>query len=503
MNLRTGSIFICDNLRMMRGIDSASVDLIATDPPFNAKRQFSAPLRPKRGDRRKLAGQQFDDRWVWDDVTAEWADLLGADNESILSLIESVVRIEGGGRDDAGEITTGRVKNSIGAYLAWMAPRIIEMRRILKPTGSLYLHCDDSADSYLRLLLDAVFGRAAFRSAITWRRTKARSDGNRWGRLTDTIFYYARGKRATWNAEFVSHDPAYVGKSYRLRDAGGRYQLDNLTAPSGTRESESGQPWRGADPGDSGRYWAVPTAFPAHIPEPKDWGELSVHGKLERLDDLGLVVWPKRGRMPRFKRYLETSKGARVGNLWLDPTALPSNSKERTGWPTQKPVELYRRIIRASSNRGDMVFDPFAGCSTTLVAARDEVRQWSGCDIDKKAAAILRKRLEQPELHGPGATVEPNLPTRTDIKTISDKALRRKLWRDQQGLCANRYCDSTLREVDMVLDHRIPKSRGGPDTPDNRLGLCANCNGRKGRKAWATFSKAERARQPAPAPRGR
>ena len=221
-------LYVADNLRVMRGIESESIDLIATDPPFNSKRSFNAPLGSR------AAKQKFEDRWRWDEVTDEWHDVIAADHPAIKELIEAAVTIEGGTIEPNGKVNIG-VTDSMAAFLAWMAPRIVEMRRILKPTGSLYMHCDDAANSYLRLLLDAVFGRNRFRNEIVWQRTSGHNNtaqGNKqFGRVLDSILFYTASANWTWHPQFTEYDSEYVERMYRHKDPDGRrYQTDNLTA---------------------------------------------------------------------------------------------------------------------------------------------------------------------------------------------------------------------------------------------------------------------------------
>lgn len=502
MNVPNRSLFLLDNVRLLRGLDSGCIDLIATDPPFNARRQFNAPLGSK------AAGQRFDDRWKWDDVAADWHEVLSAENPGIREVIRTAAVLEGGRIDGHGRIDTGPVTNSMAAYLAWMAPRLVEMRRVLKPSGSLYLHCDDSADYLLRMLLDAVFGRDGYRNAIRWKRTTGRSDGKRYGRVSDTILFYAAGPAPTWNGIYEPLSDEYVRKFYRHEDEHGRWQTDQLTAAE-RRSGDSGQPWRGIDPAERGNHWRAPNAFPPHITKPDDWSSLTTRGKLDRLDALGLIVWPKtnRGTMPRFKRYLSTSQGTKLGDFWPSPLPVQTHSHERTGWATQKPVALYERIIRASSNPGDVVLDPFCGCSTTLMAAErlgangsGEGRRWVGCDVDPVAEDVIRRQMKTllPDdlLDTGGLVVRKSPPRRTDVARVPDDVLRLRLWNRQGWRCANPYCDAQPRAVDLHLDHRIPKVRGGADGEENRIGLCGNCNARKGRKAWGGFLDAERATRP-------
>ena len=493
----------CDNIHVLRGLEPDSVDLIATDPPFNSKRSFNAPLESD------AAGQRFDDRWKWEDVKAEWKMLFDEDEEhaGIKEVLEAAAVIEGGqidradARSDGGrDVITGlRGRNSVAAYLAYMAPRLIEMKRVLKPNGSIYIHCDGSADYLLRMLMDCVFGRSAFRNAITWKRTTGRSDGKRWGRVTDTILFYALGRKPTWNDQYTDHDPEYLRKFYRHEDQWGRWRSADLTAIGRTENGDSGKPWRGVDPGARGNHWRAPSAFPAHFPKPANWGELSTRQKLDKLDELGLVIWPKtsRGTMPSFKRYLSTTKGTKIGDFWPDPLPVQTHSKERSGWATQKPVALYERIIAASSNEGDVVLDPFAGCATTCVAAERLKRQWIGVDIDEKAKDVFELQLDaMTNLFNADAlrrwedAVKTSSPRQFGVPT--ETVLRKQIHREQNGRCAmaQHGCDAgELRIADMELDHVLPKSRGGEDHRRNRIGLCGDCNRRKGAMANSAFVK--------------
>ena len=493
-------LYVLDNIRLLRGLDSDSIDLICSDPPYNSKRVFNAPLGSK------AAGQKFDDRWRWDEVTDEWHDLLSIEYPAVKEVIEAAAVIEGGSVDRrSGRISTGRVKNSMAAYLAWMAPRLIEMKRVLKGTGSIYIHCDDSAESYLRLLMDGIFGRAQFRNAITWKRTTGRSGANRYGRVSDRLLFYCLD-RPVWNTQYEPHNPEYIKKFYRHEDEHGRWRSDQLTA-SGLSRGDSGQSWRGIDPSVHGNHWRGPNAFPSHITKPEDWDDLSTRQKLDCLDDLGLIVWPQKGSVPCFKRYLSTTKGNAATDIITDVLPVQTHSSERTGWSTQKPVALYERLIKASSNPGDIVLDPFCGCSTTLVAAERLGRQWIGCDIDPRAQEVVQDQMCKllldesalPFQQGQGFKHSKTPPKRTDIKTYSKQETKNLVFHRQSAQCGNRYCTSdALRLVDMELDHRLPKSRGGSDDIDNMTGLCGNCNRRKGAKSWGEFlaqEAADRARE--------
>ena len=511
MNVPNRSLFLLDNIRLLRGLDSGCIDLIATDPPFNARRQFNAPLGSK------AAGQRFDDRWKWDEVTDDWHEVLSAETPRIREVIRTAAVLEGGRIDAHGRIETGAVKNSMAAYLAWMAPRLVEMRRVLKASGSLYLHCDDSADYLLRMLLDAVFGRSGYRNAIRWKRATSHNDPQRFGRISDTILFYAMPD-ASCTPPRVGRTEAAQKQAYPLQDERGDYRSGDLTGPMHNEDSkaESSRPWSGYDVAARGRHWSAPLrgAYAKWIEENviPGYREIKgVHARLDALDKAGLIHHTKKGRAgwPGLKRYAEADSGTPLQDLWTDISGFTNytGGAEKVGWATQKPVALYERIIRASSNPGDVVLDPFCGCSTTLMAAErlgangsGEGRRWVGCDVDPVAEDVIRRQMKTllpDDLLERGAlTVRKTAPKRTDIAAVPDDVLRHRLWNRQGRRCANPYCDSTPRAVDLQLDHRIPRIRGGPDSEENRIGLCANCNGRKGRKAWGGFLDAERAARP-------
>ena len=408
-------LFIHDNIHVLRGINSNSIHLIATDPPFNAKKVFNSITDNKKN--KKV----FDDRWRWDEVTAEWAELLSTSHRSVVELIEAAVTIEGGTVNRrTGEISTGRIKNSIAAFLCWMAPRLIEMERVLKPEGSIYIHCDNSANSYLRLLMDAIFGRERFRNAIAWCYTGPSRVTKHFPRKYDTILFYS-GEGATFNKD---DEALRVGYKQAVHNQG---------------ESKEG-----------------------------------IFGKVEKNSQEKISNINKKGKL--------------IEDYWNDIDALRF-TKERTknSFPTQKPVKLYERIITASSNPGEIVLDPFCGCSTTLVAAEKLGRQWIGIDNDDAAKDVLVEQMFK--LVGPiEFRSSKTAPKRNDVKILSDKQLRILLHRKQMKCCGNKYCTSKeIRPEDLELDHILPRSRGGDDGIDNRVGLCGNCNKRKSNKSIGEF----------------
>ena len=384
--------------------------------------------------------------------------------------------IEGGSIDHrTGKISTGRVKDSIAAFLAYMAPRVVEMHRVLKPSGVLFLQCDPEADSYLRLLLDAVFGRKLFINAITRRRAAAKGYPTR--RLptnSDTIFAYGKTARWKWNPSHEPYDMANIddktAQQYRKTDPDGRqYQLTSLIHPEGNRPNLTYE-LLGVT-----RVWR--------------W----TRERMEAEVAAGRVVQTRPGRsVPRFKRYLDEQPGRKRDDIWTD-VIQPETSDSK--WKTRKPMSLYRRLIECATDRGDVVLDPFCGCATTLVAAEQRGRQWVGIDIDPVAESETKNRLAGES----GITLTAPVKLRkslrrTDIPQMSDDKMKDILWKRQGYRCANPYCDSeSLRRVDMDLDHRIPQVRGGEDDLPNRICLCGNCNSRKGRKAWGRFLDEARA----------
>jgi site-specific DNA-methyltransferase (adenine-specific) len=278
------------------------------------------------------------------------------------------------------------------AYLVMMAPRLVEMRRVLKPTGSIYLHCDPAASHYLKMLMDAVFGADKFRNEIIWKRTSAHSASKRWGPVHDVILFYVKSVAFVWNHVFQEYKTEYLEDFYRYTDEKGRFRVGDLTG-AGTRKGESGEAWRGVNPTDAGRHWAVPNKVLVEAVGEKS-RKWSVQDKLDDLDERGLIYWPPKGRMPGFKRYLDETSGVPVVDVIADINPIGAQAAERLGYPTQKPEELVGRIIKASSNEGDLVLDPFCGCGTTIAAAQRLNRRWIGIDITHLAMTLMKERIK-------------------------------------------------------------------------------------------------------------
>ena len=329
-----------------------------------------------------------------------------------------------------------------------------------------------------------MFGAGRFQSQIVWQRTSAHND-QAFGSVSDHILFY--GQPASKENARVPLDPDYIKQFYRHKDERGRYQLGDLTG-AGTTQGESSEPWLGADPVVVGRCWSVPRtgAYAKWIEENIIPGYRSIEGIHARLNVLfyeaNMVVWPQRGTMPRLKRYLAASEGRLCGDLWTDIKVIGAHAKERLGYPTQKPLALLERIIKASSNEGDVVLDPFCGCATACVAADKLGRKWVGIDISPKAVELVNMRLQQTMgslFHHDYVTARTDIPRRTDIDApIPYRQNKHVLFGQQEGLCNG--CRVMFPFPNFTIDHVVPQSRGGTDHLDNLQLLCGHCNSLKG-----------------------
>ena len=465
-NFSSRTLFCHDNLPVLRGINSNSVDLIYLDPPFNKGRNFHAPIGTT------AEGASFHDIWSPDEVKDEWHNQVNDRFPELYKYLDAV-----------GDIGSQSAKY----YLIYMAVRLIEMKRVLKDTGSLYLHCDPSVSHYLKLLLDTIFGHAEFGSEISWKRTSSHNDSRTFGNVRDVILLYGNSRINTDSIR-VPLDDDYVSKFYRHRDERGLYQVGDLTG-AGTTSGPSGQSWKGVNPGDVGRHWSVPLKgdYAEWIEKNVISGYRSIESPLARLDALdeaGMINWPKTGRgVPGIKRYLESVRGQIPSNSWDDILNVQAKSKESTGYPTQKPLALMERIIKASSNSGDLVLDPFCGCATTCVAAEKLERRWVGIDISDRAYDLVKTRLKKevpPDLFRGEPIFRKDTPKRTDIEykrqpTKEDKQL---LYGRQDGKCKGCLTNFSIRNLE--IDHIIPQSQGGGHELENLQLLCGYCNRMKG-----------------------
>ncbi len=366
---------------LRESVADESVDLIYLDPPFNSNATYNVLFKAPGGEESQAQIEAFGDTWHW--------------NETAEDAFDQVMRSPNSGAADMLRAMRSFLhENDMMAYLSMMAIRLLELHRVLKPTGSLYLHCDPTASHYLKILLDAAFGPKFYKNEVIWKRTSSHNSAKRWGPVHDHIHFATKGDEYLWNRVSQSYTDQYIKDFYRFEDLKGRFRLGDLTG-AGTRKGSSGSPWRGVNPTDAGRHWAVPVkALLSYISE-AELDLLSTQEKLDRLDAEGLIYWPPSGTIPQFRRYLELEKGVSLQDVITDIPPLSPQSKERLGYPTQKPVALLERIISASSNEGDVVLDPFCGCGTTVHAAQKLSRCWIGIDVTHLAIDLIENRLRK------------------------------------------------------------------------------------------------------------
>lgn len=367
-------LFFGDNLHVLReSIKDESVDLVYLDPPFNSKRDYNLLFKSPEGGESHAQITAFEDSWHWgEQAEREYGEILQSGHTRMADLISAF-------RSFLGE-------NDLMAYLVMMANRLLELHRVLKPTGSLYLHCDPTASHYLKLVMDAVFGIENYRNEIIWQRTNVHSDSKTWSKVSDTIFFYSRGSSFVWNSIYLPHTDDYIADKYAKCDSDGRkYTLDNMTSPN--PRPNMMYEWKG------------------HPYPPMGWRYSKE--TMAKLDAEGRIWYPEdKTKRPRLKRYLDEMQGTLLGNVWTDIAPINSQAQERLGYPTQKPLALLERILNASSNPGDVILDPFCGCGTAVHAAQKLGRSWIGIDITHLAISLIEKRLKdafpgiQFEVHG-------------------------------------------------------------------------------------------------------
>ena len=376
------TLYFGDNLEIMRRhIPDESVDLIYLDPPFNSNRDYNVLFREQSGVDLPSQIKAFGDTWNWAGACAAWADF------TKLCPVPKTIELIQGFHNAIGE-------NDVMAYLVMMAPRLYHLHRVLKPTGSLYLHCDPTASAYLRLILDSIFGARNFKNEIIWKRTSAHASAKRWGPVHDSILFFAKNSNNshTWNTIYDSHCEDYLERFHRFTDDVGKYRLSDLTG-AGTRTGDSGKSWREVNPTTVGRHWAVPSKPLMEYITDEEASEMSTQQKLDVLDEHGFISWPVKSGVPQFKRYLKDNLGVPLQDVISDVKPIGAHAKERLGYPTKKPLALLERIVAASSNPGDVILDPFCGCGTTVVAAQKMGRDWLGIDITPIATSLVQKRL--------------------------------------------------------------------------------------------------------------
>ena len=379
-NVNPKAIFTGDNLPIMRGMNRESVNLIYLDPPFNSKVNYAAPIGSE------AAGAAFEDTWTLSDVDIAWLDLIEAKHPRLNRVIQAAM------------------SNSDKSYLIYMAIRLLEMYRILKHTGSIYLHCDPTMSHYLKLVMDAVFGNGNFLADITWKRYAAHSlSKSAVDTISDHLLYYAKDNRhVIANRVTAQLDTEELNKKFPHVETETGRRFQHVALEQNSNRSSAGEIRKIGDKtvtSDIGWRWSQSTFDERIAKNPY------------------LIYWTRTGK-PRYKIYADEYAGEPVRNIWTDIPYLASGDGERTGYPTQKPVALLKRIIQASSNENEVVFDPFCGCATTLVAADRLQREWIGVDISAKASELVVERIKGEQGMFEDIIARNDIPNRTDLGNI-------------------------------------------------------------------------------------
>ena len=357
------TLFYGDNLPILREyVPTESVDLVYLDPPFNSNRSYNVLFRDESGHDSESQLVAFDDTWHWGDAAEQtYHDLVNDAPAHVGGMIGALRQFIGA--------------NQMMAYLVMMAARLVELHRVLKPTGSLYLHCDPTASHYLKIVMDTIFGPENFRNEIIWKRTSAHGDAaRRYASVHDVLLLYSKTDHAVWNRQFEPYDDEYIAMHFVHQDPDGRkFRRVDLRSPN---------------PRPNLTY-----DYKGYKPHPNGWAVS--REKMEQLDAEERLFFPKKGESGRIRRklYLDESPGAPISDVWTDIKPIFSVAAERLGYPTQKPLTLLERIIQASSNPGDVVLDPFCGCGTAVAAAQKLERRWIGIDITHLSISLQKYRL--------------------------------------------------------------------------------------------------------------
>lgn len=486
---KKNAIYLGDNLDHLRSLPTESVDFSYNDPPWNTKKEFNAPVGTEAEE------TQFIDNWFWDDVKSDQFWELTSTYPQLAQII--------------GLINDTKKKKSLKAYLVMIAMRLIEIHRVLKKTGTVYIHCDPNISSYLKLILDAIFGKSNFRNEIIWRRFSGLKPVTKnLPKNADIILRYTKSDLFTWNQEamYLPHDEI-SSKRYNKDDydGRGRYALDHLDVPAFDRPKYELL-------GITAKYsWTKEKA-------------------LQGVKD-GIVV--RRGNRVYYKNYLNTSRGKQLDTIWLDIPCIGPRHVEATGYPTQKPLKLLTRLIEASSNPGDVVLDAFCGSGTTCIAAEILHRRWIGIDVGTETIKFIKKRFESIEdqskfwnanitnlvdyidyIEEPGPPFESQLPVlnpenipkfreqilvnnkkEREDNPIIYKFYTKEIYKEQAGLCNCEPCSVPLRPQDITIDHIDPN---GPDEKVNLQILCWRCNMLKGTRSMSWLTKAIKKKQQDP-----
>ena len=465
------TIWTGDNLDILRGLNSESVDLIYLDPPFNSNRNYEAPVGSK------AAGAAFKDAWTLSDLDVAWMGLIADEHPAIAYLLDAAGRTHGKGMQ---------------FYLTMMAVRLLELRRVLKDTGSIYLHCDPTASHYLKLLMDAVFGSGLYLNEMTWKRSSAHSDTRqgmrRAGKIRDVVLVYTKTNDYVWNPQYMPYTDDYLQTEYRhITPDGRRYKETDVTAAKPGGDTEYA--WHVKRPTHEKTRWSADLTDEYRNPQ-QGWQYKAVstyRGRYWAYSKSNLVSFWNEGRlihretgMPRLMQFADDMPGVPLQDLWDDIPPVLGN--ERIGYPTQKPLALLERIIAASSNPGDVVLDPFCGCATACVAADKLGRKWLGIDLSPKAVELVKERLRGymgDLFHNRLVTARTDIPRRTDIDApIHYRKNKHVLYGQQEGRCSGCRMDFPFKVFEV--DHVVPQGKGGTDHIGNLQLLCSHCNRIKG-----------------------
>ena len=465
INVPNRTLLIGDNILALREIGSDSVDLVYLDPPGNTGRNYAATARAM------ARGVEFKDTWGPEDIDPEVITNLRVGRPELFQALTLAKVVLG---------------DATMAYLAFMAARLVEIERILVDSGSIYVHCHPGVSAHLRILMDALFGAHNFRNEIAWKTPSRPTGTKRWQPVHDTIlFYTAHDKETRWNQVTQEHFVDYWTRNYRYEDEYGRYQTVPLIN-RGLRGGDPGESWRGIRPADDGNHWSISMrVLRDACPDRDDIDGMSIGEKLDLLEEVGLVHWPKKGKVPRQKIYADMAAGAPVPDILATVDSIGSNSRDRTGWPTQKPEALLDLIIRVSSDPGDVVLDPFCGSGTTCVVAERLGRRWIGMEQLPQAEGVLRERLER-EFDGMSLRVEevapPDMPDYNEVPPDLLLGLKDLLYAAQEKKC--RACGYELPPHLLKICKTLSVSAHDSDPKENLRLLCLYCADRVGSEDW-------------------
>lgn len=399
---KTRRLFFGDNLEILREhIPDESIDLVYLDPPFNSNQSYNVLFKERDARPSTAQIEAFGDTWHWTPETqVQYEELVTS--ATVPGGVAKAV--------DAFSLMLGQ--NDVMAYLVMMTPRLLELHRVLKPTGSLYLHCDPTASHYLKIICDQIFDPRNFRNEIIWRRTGAHAPRKSYGPIHDTILFYTKSNKCFFNVLRMPYMNGHVDSRYKLDATGGLKFVSggNVLTGAGKTQGESGMPWRGFNPSSKNRHWAIPGFLSEQMPA--EFMDLSVLQKLEKLYEAGLIDISEGAEWPTPVRYLRSGDGSPIGDIWAyqpytegtmygtgkgidaDVQWLGPTAPERLGYPTQKPLGVLQRVIRSSCPDNGVVLDPFCGCGTTIAAAESLGRSWIGIDITYLAIALIEQRLQ-------------------------------------------------------------------------------------------------------------